>query len=223
MRSLWVLFRNELRLERRTPQLVLSMALFAAIGLTLLHAATQLAHPPLTLVVGLLVVTLVLATLLAVARVFTAEREEGLLDLLLLAPIPRTSIWAAKALAVLALLVVTELVAVPLFALLYAGSNEPVSPSPDYALLALLLLLADLGLAAFGAMIAILASATRSRELAVPVLFLPSTIPLVLSLVACVRASMSGGSLAQPLGSLLVYDALVIVLAWGVCEFVLTD
>ena len=223
MRSIWVLFRNELRLERRTPQLVLSMALFAAIALTLLHAATQLAHPPLTLVVGLLVVTLVLATLLAVARVFTAEREEGLLDLLLLAPIPRTSIWAAKALAVLALLVVTELVAVPLFALLYAGSNEPVSPSPDYALLALLLLLADLGLAAFGAMIAILASATRSRELAVPVLFLPSTIPLVLSLVACVRASVSGGSLAQPLGSLLVYDALVIVLAWGVCEFVLTD
>ncbi len=223
MRSLWVLFRNELRLERRTPQLVLSMALFAAISLTLLHAATQLAHPPLTLVVGLLVVTLVLATLLAVARVFTAEREEGLLDLLLLAPIPRTSIWAAKALAVLALLVVTELVAVPLFALLYAGSNEPVSPSPDYGLLALLLLLADLGLAAFGAMIAILASATRSRELAVPVLFLPSTIPLVLSLVACVRASVSGGSLAQPLGSLLVYDALVIVLAWGVCEFVLTD
>ena len=223
MRSIWVLFRNELRLERRTPQLVLSMALFAAIGLTLLHAATQLAHPPLTLVVGLLVVTLVLATLLAVARVFTAEREEGLLDLLLLAPIPRTSIWAAKALAVLTLLVVTELAAVPLFALLYAGSNEPVSPSPDYALLALLLLLADLGLAAFGAMIAILASATRSRELAVPVLFLPSTIPLVLSLVACVRASVSGGSLAQPLGSLLVYDALVIVLAWGVCEFVLTD
>ena len=44
MRSVWVLFRNELRLERRTPQLVLSMALFAAIGLTLLHAATQLAH-----------------------------------------------------------------------------------------------------------------------------------------------------------------------------------
>ncbi len=223
MSAVWLLFRNELRLERRAPQLVLSMTLFAAIGLTLLHAATQLAHPPLTLVVGLLVVTLVLATLLAVARVFTAEREDGLLDLLLLAPIPRTAIWAAKALAVLALLIVTELVALPLFALLYVGSSQPVTPSPDYPLLALLLLLADLGLAAFGSVVAILASATRSRELAVPILFLPSTIPLVLSLVACVRESVAGGSLAQPLGSLLVYDALVIVLAWGVCEFVLTE
>ena len=216
MSAVFVLFRNELRLERRAPQLVLSMTLFAAISLTLLHAATQLARPPLTLVVGLLVVTLVLATLLAVARVFAAEREEGLLDVLLLSPIPRTSIWAAKALAVLALLVVTELVAVPLFVLLFVESSQPARPSPDALLLGALLVLADLGLAAFGSLIAMLASAARGRELLVPVLFLPATIPLVLSLVAAVRASVQHESLVQPLASMLVYDALVIVLAWGV-------
>ena len=59
--------------------------------------------------VGSLWVTLLLATLLAVARVFSAERDEGLLDALVMAPIPRTAIWAAKAIAIGVLLVLIVL------------------------------------------------------------------------------------------------------------------
>ncbi|MDX6572809.1 MAG: heme exporter protein, partial [Gaiellales bacterium] len=84
--------RTDVVLERRAPQLALAMGLFAAVAEVVLHYGADIARPPVALTIGSLWVTLLLATLLAVARVFNAERDEGLLDALVLAPIPRTAI-----------------------------------------------------------------------------------------------------------------------------------
>ena len=117
--------RTDVVLERRAPQLALAMGLFAAVAEVVLHYGADIARPPVALTVGSLWVTLLLATLLAVARVFNAERDEGLLDALVLAPIPRTAIWAAKAISIAALLVLMEIVAVPL-SYLFLPADAPV-------------------------------------------------------------------------------------------------
>ena len=137
--------------------------------------------PPVALTVGSLWVTLLLATLLAVARVFNAERDEGLLDALVLAPIPRTAIWAAKAIAIAALLVLMEVVAVPL-SYLFLPADAPV---PRFGTLLLALLAGNIGLAALGSLVAAVASAVRGREVMVPLLFLPAAVPLLIAALAC--------------------------------------
>ena len=74
-------------------------------------------------------VTLLLASVLGVGRLWASERDGGTLDGLLLAPVDRTALWAAKALALLLYLALLELVAVPAFAVLLLGPElGPVLP-----------------------------------------------------------------------------------------------
>ena len=127
-----LLVRTDLVLERRAPQLALAMGLFAAVAQVVLHYGADIPQPPVAVTVGSLWVTLLLATLLAVARVFNAERDEGLLDALVLAPIPRTAIWASKAIAIGVLLVLMEVVAVPL-TYLFLPADAPVPSFGDAA------------------------------------------------------------------------------------------
>src|SRR4029453_12673789 len=70
---------------------------------------------------GVLWVTLLLASVIGVSRLYAAEREEGGLDALLLAPIDRTALFLAKAAALLLFLVAVEIVAVPAFGILLLG------------------------------------------------------------------------------------------------------
>ena len=68
-------------------------------------------------------VTLLLAAVIGVTRLFAAEREQGGIDGLLLAPVDRTALFVAKAAALFLYLVALELVAVPAFALLLLGPD----------------------------------------------------------------------------------------------------
>ena len=218
-RAVGLLVRTDVVLERRAPQLALAMGLFAAVAQVVLHYGADIASPPVALTVGSLWVTLLLATLLAVARVFNAERDEGLLDALVLAPIPRTAIWAAKAIAIGALLVLMEIVAVPL-SYLFLPADAPV---PQLGTLLLSLAAGDIGLAALGSLVAAVASAVRGREVMVPLLYLPAAVPLLIAALACSVHASSGESVVRPLALVLLYDAIVALLAYAVCEHALTD
>jgi heme exporter protein B len=218
-RAVRLLVRTDLVLERRAPQLALAMGLFAAVAQVVLHYGADIPQPPVAVTVGSLWVTLLLATLLAVARVFNAERDEGLLDALVLAPIPRTAIWAAKAIAITALLLLMETVAVPL-SYLFLPADAPV---PDLGVLVVALVAGDLGLAALGALVAAVASALRGREVMVPLLYLPAAVPLLIAALACSVHAAEGESVVRPLALVLTYDAMVGLLAYAVCEHALTD
>ena len=83
----------------------------------------------------------------------------------------------AKALALLAYLVVLELVAVPAFALLLLGPS--LGPGAARAC-SRVLALGDLGVAVIGTLVAALAVRTRARDLLGPLLALPLLVPIVI-------------------------------------------
>src|SRR6476619_7240555 len=104
-----------------------------------------------SLAAGVLWATLLFAAILGINRLFVAEREEGGFDAIRLAPIDRTALFAAKAAALLVYLLAVELVVVPVFAVFFLDSAAALPP------LALVLALADLGLAATGTLISSMA------------------------------------------------------------------
>ena len=128
---------------------------------------------------------------------FNAERDEGLLDALVLAPIPRTAIWAAKAIAIGALLAAdggrrgAALVPLP------AGRR---ARARSLGTLLLALLAGDIGLAALGSLVAAVASAVRGREVMVPLLFLPAAVPLLIAALACSVHAADGRERRAPPG-----------------------
>ena len=105
-----VLARKDVLLELRGRETLPAMVLFVVAGLVVFHFAVPTEQSD-DVGAGLLWVVILFTALLALVRAFVAEREQRLMDGLLLAPCDRSAIWLGKSLAVLAFLVLTELVA----------------------------------------------------------------------------------------------------------------
>ena len=152
---------------------------------------------------GLLWVAIVFTALLGLTRAFVAEREQRLIDGLVLAPCDRSAIWLAKSLAVLAFLVRRRARrAARLRALLLRGSTARTIAG---------VALADLGICAVGTLLAAMAVAGRARELLLPLLFLPLAIPII---VGGVGASVTDDP-GRYLGFLALYDAIFAIISLG--------
>ena len=218
------LLRKELRLELRAPQAVPAMALFSVTTLVVFHFALQRGAVEGSLASGVLWVTLLFAAMLGTSRLFVADHEEGGLDGFLLAPVDRTALLVAKAMAMFAFLAVVEIVAVPAFAVMLLG------PTPDAGALAhlvLILALADAGVALVGTLVGALAVQTRARDLLVPLLALPLLMPVVIAAAKgttpLLAAAGSGDVPARWLVILGLYDLVFGLLAYAVFDFLVED
>lgn len=203
------LARKDLVLELRARDTLPAMLLFMVSTLVVFHFVLP-ANASALAAKGLLWIAIVFTALLGLSRAFAAEREQGLIDGLVLAPSDRSAIWLGKAAAMLAFLVLAEVVALPAFALFFSGIDARTVGA---------VALADLGLACVGTLLAAMATASRARELLLPLLFLPLAIPIV---VGGVGASVSGNG-AKYAGLLAVYDVVFALLAWASFEYVVTE
>ena len=215
--------RKDLRIEWRTKESVPAMTLFTITVFVLFHFGLDRDSLDGELASGVLWVTVLLAAVIGVSRLFAAEREQGGLEGLLLAPVDRTALFVAKAAVLFLYLCVLELVAVPAFALLLLGPDLG-GALPE---LLVILLLGNLGIAAVGALVSALAAETRARELIVPLLLLPLLVPL---LIACAQATepllrQDAGpeDLARWLGLLSLYDVVFVLVSVAVFDFLLED
>jgi heme exporter protein B len=217
------ILRKDLRIEVRTKESVPAMALFSVTVFVLFHFGLQRNSLEGDLAAGVLWVTLVLATVLAVNRLFVTEREQGGIEGMLLAPIDRTAVFVAKAAALFLYLVLLELVAVPAFDLLLLGP-DPFKPLPS---LIAILLLADVGLAAVGALVSALAVETRARDLIVPLLLLPLLVPVAIAGANGTEPLFTGSQAPHELGKWLgllgLYDMVFLLVSTAVFDFLLED
>jgi heme exporter protein B len=222
-RAVSALLRKDLRLELRAPQAVPAMALFSVTTIVVFHFAIQRGQVEGDLAAGVLWVTLLFAAMLGTSRLFVADHEEGGLDGFLLAPVDRTALLVAKAVAMFAYLATVEIVAVPAFAIMLLG------PSPNAGALAqlvLVLALADAGVALVGTMVGALAVQTRARDLLVPLLALPLLIPVVIAAAKATTPlfAADGGDVgARWLLMLGLYDLVFGLLAYAVFDFLVED
>jgi heme exporter protein B len=217
------ILRKDLRIEMRTKQSVPAMALFSVMAFVLFHFGLDRDRLDGELASGVLWVTLLLAAVLAVNRLFAHEREQGGLDGLLLAPIDRTAVFVAKATALYLYLVVFELIAVPAYAIMLLGPS-PIDQLP--ALIAVLAL-ANLGIATVGSLVAALAAEARARDLLVPLLLLPLLTPVLIAAARATEplfaADPQTGDLAKWAGVLGLYDLVFVLLSVAVFDFLLED
>ncbi len=217
------LLRKELRVELRTLESVPGMSLFAVTTFVVFHFALNRTQVDGDLAAGILWVTLLFAAMLGINRLFVADEEQGGFDAFLLAPVDRSALLAAKALALLLYLVVLELVAVPAFALLL------LAPPIGHALPDLLgvLALGDIGVALIGTLVAALAVRTRARDLLGPLLALPLLVPVVIGGARATSPLLAAahwhGPAARWLAILGLYDLVFGLIAYAVFDFVVED
>jgi heme exporter protein B len=203
------LLRKDLVLELRARDTLPAMLLFVVATLVVFHFALPRSAGD-DAAYGLLWVAIVFTALLGLARAWVPEREDSAIDGLVLGTADRSAIWVAKTLAAVAFLAAAEVVALPAFALLFA---------PLDAAAVLGVVLASIGICVVGSLASAMAAAGRGREVVLPLLVLPLSIPLV---VGGVGASISPqpGSYLLFLG---LYDAVFAILSWASFEYVVTE
>jgi heme exporter protein B len=217
------LIRKDLRLELRSFESVPAMLMFSISTFVLFHFGLDRGSLAGDLAAGVLWVTLLLAAVLGMNRLFVAEREQGGFDAFLLAPVDRTAMFVAKAAVLFGFLVAVELIAVPAFVLLL------LEPGIGQALPELLavLLLADAGIAVVGTLVGALGVQTRARDLIIPLIALPLLVPVVIGAAqATAPLFETGGADALEvrwLGVLALYDAVFGLLAYAVFDYLLEE
>ena len=217
------LIRKDLQLERRSFESVPAMLMFSISTFVLFHFGLDRGSLAGDLAAGVLWVTLLLAAVLGMNRLFVAEREQGGFDGFLMAPVDRTALFVAKAAVLFGFLVVVELVAVPAFAVLL------LEPGIGQALpeLVAVLLLADAGIAIVGTLIGALGVQTRARDLIIPLMALPLLVPVVIAAAEAtsplLAARGAGEFPVRWLAVLALYDAVFGLLAYAVFDFLLEE
>jgi len=165
---------KDLRIELRSKEIVLTMVFFAA----LLCVIYSFAFPRDVKAIrgaapGMLWVALAFTGTIALGRAFDRERENDTMRALLLAPVPRLSVFLGKALAMSALILAVAVVAVPLLAL---WLNAPLLDFP--AELAIVVVLGVIGISLVGSVFAATLLKVRSRDVLLPVILYPLLVPL---------------------------------------------
>jgi heme exporter protein B len=182
------LARKDLRVEARARQTTVPMIVFAlTVALILGFTTPERARLATPVIAGFLWITMLFAGLIGFARTFAIEREDGAIDTLLLVPLDRSGLFAAKAVANLVGVLALQAVALPVFALLF-----DLDLGARGATLAAVVALTDVGFVSVGTLFAALAAQTRSRELLLPVLALPMLVPVFIPAVE-LSADLLGG------------------------------
>lgn len=216
------LLGKDLRVELRTLRSLPAMALFAVTTFVIFRFALDRTELEGGLAAGVLITTLLFASMLAVNRLFVAEREEGGFELIRLSPIDRTILFAAKSSALFVYLCALELVAVPIFAVFFLDSAGGLAP------LVPVLLLANAGIAFTGTLISTIATMSSARDLLAPLILLPLLVPLVIAAAGAadpllLREGPQYDKFGTWLAVLGLYDLVFALVGYAVFDFLLED
>lgn len=177
LRTALLVLWKDVAIEARTLE-ILSTTLFFAFGCVLVFAFALVkdGQAPPDAAAAILWIAILFAGTLALGRTFERERYGETLRALLLAPAPRPAIYVGKLLGMLSLLGLSECLLVPAVALLF---DAPLFARP--ALLVLLLTMGTLGFSAVGTLFAAMLMRARTRDVLLPILLYPITIPVIIA------------------------------------------
>jgi len=207
VRALAALIWKDLVVEARTRELVTSMSLVAFLALVILHLAlgpsSRLASAAAPAVVW---VTVAFAATLGLARAAALEQEGQALQGVLMTPVSRSVLYLGKCGANLVVVLVLQFVVVAATALLF---TEQIGRRPGW--LALPLVLGAVGFTAVGTLLGAMTSATRLREVLLPIVLLPVVLPVILLSLAGIEAVLENRGLIDLFLSLKLLGAVDII------------
>ena len=219
----WLVTRKDLVIEFRSREVVYT-TLFFAVSCVLVFAFGFVREGVAMddAAAGILWIAIAFSGTLALGRTFERERQNDTLRALLLAPVDRAALYVGKLAAVLLLLAVVEAIVVPLVALMF---EAPLFAHP--VLTAALLAAGTLGFAAVGTLFAAMLVRARSRDVLLPILLYPITIPVIIAGVrgtaALLQAEADLPVARMWLSMLVFFDIVFITLALWTFEPAMTE
>jgi heme exporter protein B len=211
---------KDLVAELRSREVVSAMVVFSLLTVITFNFAVELRMDRAALIApGLIWVTILFAGTLGFNRSLAVEKDRGSLDGLMLIPVDRSALYFGKVAGNLLFMLAVEVIIVPAATLLLA------LPAPRVDLLPVLLL-GTLALAGVGTLLSALAVHTRAREVMLPILLLPATVPVMLAAVRAsglIYSNAPWDEITAWVNLLLVYDVVMLAIAYMLFDYVLEE
>ncbi len=220
--QLLLLVRRDLRIERKSSEVLLNTTLFGVLVVVIASLAfyTDPASAP-KLASGVLWLSLVFSGMLAMLRVWAKEREWNAFLALWLSSVPRPAIYLAKMISTVLFMCAMEVVLIPLVALFFHLELDA-----RLAALALCVFLGIVGYAAVGTLFAAMSVRTRARELTLSLALFPLTAPALIAGVVATRGlfvDAPTAELMQWIRVLLAFDLVFVTASALLFEPLLSD
>ncbi|MCM8750189.1 heme exporter protein CcmB [Thermomicrobiaceae bacterium CFH 74404] len=176
-RQIYAIVRKDLLLELRAREQVTGMAVFALLTLVTFNFAFDLTGADRAASgSGALWVAIIFAGLLGMGRAAAIDRQQGAWEGVLLSPVDRGTIFLGKLASALLFIGIVEALALAVFAALF---SLPVL----HPMVLLVVCLGTVGFGTLGTLFSVMAATTRAREVMLPVLLFPLSLPIVISAV----------------------------------------
>lgn len=222
IKNVAVLLWKDLLSEFRTKEMILSMLVFSI----MVAVIFDFAFPPGSEFIreaspGILWMTFIFAGLLGMNRSFVYEVDKGCLHGLMLAPIDRTFIYVGKFLVNFIFITIVELITLPIFSIFF-DFNLMNSPG----LLLLVVVLSTIGLSVIGTLFASISVNTRTREVMLPILHFPVSIPIILCAVEATTAvfqQKDWNEIWAWLRILIVFDIIFLIVSLLTFEYIIEE
>jgi heme exporter protein B len=194
---------KDLRLEWRSKDAINSMLFFALLVVVIFSFSFEpTSEEAQRITGGLMWVAFLFAAVVALNQTWARELRNQVLDAYRVSPAPGYSLFLAKTIGNFIFVMVLECLMAPLFVVFY----NLRSAGPEY----FLILAAALGtwaLVVNGTFFAAMSLRTRAREIMLPLLLFPISIPALLAMVSATTATLTGDSSpVLALEFLAVYD-----------------
>ena len=221
-RQAGAILAKDLKTEWRAREVFTSMFVFTVL-VVVVFQFTIGSNPALIreVAAGVLWVALLFATVIGLQRAVQMEGEEDCLQGVLLAVQDRSALFLAKALANMIYLVVVSGCILPLFALWFRVDLTASLPA-----LGVILVLGIVGLSVLGTLFSLIVLNIRMREVMLPLLFLPVSVPLLIATVYATGDLIDGRTLADVRDYLIlmgVFDVVFLVLALLIFDYVVEE
>jgi heme exporter protein B len=220
LRAVGAVVWKDLLAEYRSRELLGAMLVFALLVILIFNFALELdIRTRETVASGVLWVTFAFAGTLGLNRSMGVEKDRGCLDGLLLAPVDRSAIYFGKVLGNLIFMTIVEAIVLPTFSVLY-------NLNLINAGLIMIVVLGSIGYAAVGTLLSSMAVQARTRDILLPILLFPVSIPLLLAAVKASNGFLQNLEMIDImpwLNILLVYDVIFIAVAFMLFDFVVEE
>lgn len=178
---------KDIAIELRSKESLASMIMFGVLVLVIFNFAFESTGLDKALIApGTLWVAISFAAILGLNRSFAMETDNDCLQGLLLAPLSRGELYIGKVASNFIFIMIAELIILPLF-VIFNGFNF------DLKILKVggIACIGTLAIAGVGTILSTISSNTRMKEVMLPVLQIPLTVPVIIAAVETTRQVMT--------------------------------
>lgn len=217
--AVWAIVWKDLQIEKHTRQTISIMVMFSLVSVIMFNFALEAnLAAAREVATGLLWSTILLAGTLGLNRSLAIERENQTMEAILMAPIERSAIYAGKVISISLFSLILEIVLIFIFIVFF---NKPFWRPQVILILAL----GTIGYVAAGVIVTSMTIQTRTREVLLPVLLLPLSLPLVLPASIAVATYMfpqlpAWSEVQGPVSIVLIYDLLMLTVGFITYHYV---